>query len=167
MRKIWAFFWYQNLRKFEKNLKQSDRAPLKWNVNNNLYRIHPSSVIWIILHGSQNAPVLLICEFCLKFFTDASFIDLNWTLIFSVMEERYVAAMVLSGVGDAMGYKAGGWEFNFVGEDIHKELQKMGGIKKLNLKCKYNYSKIDEASTQVLLYILKKFTIHRICKSYN
>ncbi len=28
MRKIWAFFWYQNLRKFEKNLKQSDRAPL-------------------------------------------------------------------------------------------------------------------------------------------
>ncbi len=28
MRKIWAFFWYQNLQKFEKNLKQSDRAPL-------------------------------------------------------------------------------------------------------------------------------------------
>ncbi len=29
MRKIWAFFWYQNLRKFEKNLNQSDRAPLR------------------------------------------------------------------------------------------------------------------------------------------
>ena len=29
MRKTWAFFWYPNLRKFEKNLKQSDRAPLK------------------------------------------------------------------------------------------------------------------------------------------
>ncbi len=28
MRKIWAFFWHQNLWKFEKNLKQSDRAPL-------------------------------------------------------------------------------------------------------------------------------------------
>ncbi len=28
MRQIWAFFWYQNLPKFEKNLKQSDRAPL-------------------------------------------------------------------------------------------------------------------------------------------
>ena len=28
MRKIWAFSWYQNLQKFEKNLKQSDRAPL-------------------------------------------------------------------------------------------------------------------------------------------
>ncbi len=28
MRKIRTFFWYQNLWKFEKNLKQSDRAPL-------------------------------------------------------------------------------------------------------------------------------------------
>ena len=25
-----SFFWYQSLRKFKKNLKQSDRAPLKW-----------------------------------------------------------------------------------------------------------------------------------------
>ena len=25
--------------------------------------------------------------------------------------ERYEATMVLSGVGDAMGYHAGGWEF--------------------------------------------------------
>ena len=29
MRKIQAFSWYQILRKFEKNLKWSDRAPLK------------------------------------------------------------------------------------------------------------------------------------------
>ena len=28
MRKIWSFFWYQNLWKFEENLKQSDQAPL-------------------------------------------------------------------------------------------------------------------------------------------
>ncbi len=28
MRKIGSFFWYQNLWKFEKNLMQSDRAPL-------------------------------------------------------------------------------------------------------------------------------------------
>ena len=28
MRKIWAFFRYQNHRSFDKNLKQSDRAPL-------------------------------------------------------------------------------------------------------------------------------------------
>ena len=28
MRKIHAFFWYQNFRKFEKDLKWSDRAPL-------------------------------------------------------------------------------------------------------------------------------------------
>ena len=53
------------------------------------------------------------------------------------MEERYVAAMVLSGVGDAMGYKGGRWEFTFVGEDIHKDLKKLGGIEKLHLKCKY------------------------------
>ena len=26
--KMWAFFWYQNLRKFEQYLKQLDRAPL-------------------------------------------------------------------------------------------------------------------------------------------
>ncbi len=31
MRKILAFFWYPNLWKFEKNLKQSDRAPLSNN----------------------------------------------------------------------------------------------------------------------------------------
>ena len=29
MRKIWVSFWHQNLRNFEKNLKQSDPAPLK------------------------------------------------------------------------------------------------------------------------------------------
>ena len=29
MSKIWASFWYQNLRGFEKNLKQSDWTPLK------------------------------------------------------------------------------------------------------------------------------------------
>ncbi len=37
MRKIWAFFWYQNLQKFEKNLKQLDRAPL--NMFNDLKEI--------------------------------------------------------------------------------------------------------------------------------
>ncbi|XP_072039310.1 ADP-ribosylhydrolase ARH1-like [Amphiura filiformis] len=51
------------------------------------------------------------------------------------MEERYIAAMVLSGVGDAMGFKGGSWEFTFVGEDIHKDLKKLGGIKKLHIKC--------------------------------
>ena len=31
------------------------------------------------------------------------------------MEERYKAAMVLAGVGDAMGYRNGSWEFNMSG----------------------------------------------------
>ncbi|XP_013411174.1 protein ADP-ribosylarginine hydrolase isoform X2 [Lingula anatina] len=48
--------------------------------------------------------------------------------------DRYKASMVLSGVGDAMGYKNGKFEFNFVGEDIHKEVKKLGGISKLKIK---------------------------------
>lgn len=31
------------------------------------------------------------------------------------MLERYTACMVLAGVGDAMGYRNGRWEFNFSG----------------------------------------------------
>ncbi|XP_033630075.1 protein ADP-ribosylarginine hydrolase-like [Asterias rubens] len=50
------------------------------------------------------------------------------------MLSRYQAAMVLSGVGDAMGYKSGDWEFNFVGQDIHHELRKLGGLKALKIK---------------------------------
>ena len=49
-------------------------------------------------------------------------------------EEQFVAAMVLGGVGDAMGYKNGDWEFNFVGENIHKEVKELGGVSKLKIK---------------------------------
>ena len=49
-------------------------------------------------------------------------------------EERFVAAMVLAGVGDAMGYKNGEWEFNFVGENIHKAVKSLGGVRKLKVK---------------------------------
>ncbi|XP_052102495.1 ADP-ribosylhydrolase ARH1-like [Mytilus californianus] len=48
--------------------------------------------------------------------------------------ERYVAAMVLSGVGDAMGYKNGSWEFCQSGIDIHQEAEKLGGIENLKIE---------------------------------
>ncbi|XP_036401375.1 protein ADP-ribosylarginine hydrolase-like [Megalops cyprinoides] len=49
------------------------------------------------------------------------------------MEQRYVASMVLSGAGDAMGYHNGDWEFCNSGETIHKELALMGGLTSLNV----------------------------------
>jgi len=33
----------------------------------------------------------------------------------SLLVERYRATMVLAGVGDAMGYRNGAWEFTFDG----------------------------------------------------
>ncbi len=48
--------------------------------------------------------------------------------------KRYKASMVLSGVGDALGFKNGDWEFCFDGERIHKELENMGGLKKISIK---------------------------------
>ncbi|KAK3089779.1 hypothetical protein FSP39_006452 [Pinctada imbricata] len=52
------------------------------------------------------------------------------------MKERYVAAMVLSGVGDALGYKNGSWEFCHSGEEIHKELKELGGLDNIKVKGK-------------------------------
>ncbi|XP_038047233.1 protein ADP-ribosylarginine hydrolase-like [Patiria miniata] len=49
------------------------------------------------------------------------------------MASRYKAAMVLSGVGDAIGYRNGRWEFCYNGEDIHKDLKKFGGLAKLKI----------------------------------
>ena len=53
------------------------------------------------------------------------------------MAERYVASMVLSGVGDAMGFKNGRWEFCHSGETIHKECDDLGGVENLLIACKY------------------------------
>lgn len=50
------------------------------------------------------------------------------------MEDRYVASMVLAGVGDAMGYRCGHWEFSFDGEQIHKECKALGGVEKLKIR---------------------------------
>ena len=52
------------------------------------------------------------------------------------LSERYVASMVLSGVGDAMGYKCGEWEFENDGKSIHEQCSRLGGIQKLKIKCK-------------------------------
>ena len=52
------------------------------------------------------------------------------------MEERYKACMVLSGVGDALGYKKGDWEFCLSGQTIHDELKALGGIEKINIEGK-------------------------------
>ncbi|XP_077979707.1 ADP-ribosylhydrolase ARH1-like [Glandiceps talaboti] len=50
------------------------------------------------------------------------------------MRDKYRAGMLLSAVGDALGYKNGDWEFCHVGEDIHKELKKLGGLEKIVVK---------------------------------
>ena len=52
-------------------------------------------------------------------------------------KDKYIAAMVLAGVGDALGYRSGNWEFNFVGKDIHKEVDALGGLKNLSCKRKF------------------------------
>ncbi|XP_060700623.1 ADP-ribosylarginine hydrolase [Hemiscyllium ocellatum] len=47
--------------------------------------------------------------------------------------QRYVAAMVLSGVGDALGFRNESWEFCASGQQIHKELQELGGLDNINV----------------------------------
>jgi ADP-ribosylarginine hydrolase len=48
-------------------------------------------------------------------------------------DDLYVASMLLSGVGDALGYRKGRWEFNTDGSIIHRELEDLGGLEKLHL----------------------------------
>lgn len=49
------------------------------------------------------------------------------------MEERFEASMVLAGVGDAIGYCNGEWEFCRSGELIHEEVRRRGGILSLEV----------------------------------
>uniref|UniRef100_A0A3Q1ELC5 ADP-ribosylarginine hydrolase n=1 Tax=Acanthochromis polyacanthus TaxID=80966 RepID=A0A3Q1ELC5_9TELE len=49
------------------------------------------------------------------------------------MLEHYKAAMLLSGVGDALGYRNQLWEFNDSGPEIQK-LKKLGGLKKIKVE---------------------------------
>ncbi|XP_040296185.1 ADP-ribosylarginine hydrolase isoform X2 [Bufo bufo] len=48
--------------------------------------------------------------------------------------ENYVAAMVLSGAGDALGYRNGQWEFCTKGSKIHAALAELGGIENIDVK---------------------------------
>ncbi|KAK2818837.1 hypothetical protein Q5P01_024398 [Channa striata] len=48
--------------------------------------------------------------------------------------EHYRAAMLLSGVGDAIGYRSGSWEFNQSGPAIQRELKELGGLKKIKVE---------------------------------
>ncbi|KAM9258619.1 ADP-ribosylhydrolase ARH1-like [Morus bassanus] len=48
--------------------------------------------------------------------------------------EAYEAAMVLSGVGDALGYRGGRWEYCTSGPRIHAELAELGGLGAITLE---------------------------------
>ncbi|XP_057682517.1 ADP-ribosylarginine hydrolase isoform X1 [Corythoichthys intestinalis] len=52
----------------------------------------------------------------------------------TVTVEHYKAAMLLSGVGDALGYRNQKWEYNESGPDIHKELEELGGLKNIKVE---------------------------------
>ncbi|XP_073683879.1 ADP-ribosylhydrolase ARH1-like isoform X2 [Garra rufa] len=45
--------------------------------------------------------------------------------------DHYTAGMLLSGVGDALGYRNQMWEYNQSGPAIHQELQELGGLKNI------------------------------------
>ncbi|CAG5123284.1 unnamed protein product [Candidula unifasciata] len=51
----------------------------------------------------------------------------------SSLKQRYVYAMVLSGVGDALGYYGGRFEFNHNGDDIFEEVLKLGGLEQIHV----------------------------------
>lgn len=51
-----------------------------------------------------------------------------------ISKDQFKACMLLSAVGDALGYKNGNWEFCHSGEAIHNELLELGGIQKIDIK---------------------------------
>ena len=54
-------------------------------------------------------------------------------LVCKLDPEQFEACMVLAGVGDAIGYKNGDWEFCPSGAVIHAELAALGGIKNIQV----------------------------------
>jgi len=72
------------------------------------------------------------------------------------MQERYEATMLLSGVGDALGYNNGRWEFNYSGAAILQELNIMtggAGVTVLNLSDQ-RWCLSDGERNEVLLLLL-------------
>jgi len=72
------------------------------------------------------------------------------------LKEKYVASMVLGGVGDALGYNNGSWEFCRSGSRIHEELNELGGLAKLSV---YKRSLSDDtimhiATAEAIIYSL-------------
>ena len=53
---------------------------------------------------------------------------------------KYVAAVVLAGVGDALGYKRGEWELQNSGPAIHEAVAALGGLSNISCKCKHSFS---------------------------
>ena len=49
------------------------------------------------------------------------------------LENRFEASMVLAGVGDAIGYKNGEWEFCRSGQRIHDQLASLGGLENITV----------------------------------
>jgi len=50
------------------------------------------------------------------------------------IKNKYIACMILAGVGDSVGYRNGLWEFNTHGERIHQDLAQIGGIENLTVE---------------------------------
>ncbi|XP_056882650.1 ADP-ribosylhydrolase ARH1-like [Takifugu flavidus] len=48
--------------------------------------------------------------------------------------EHYKAAMVLSGAGDALGYRNKLWEYNESGPAIHQEVKELGGLRNISVE---------------------------------
>jgi ADP-ribosylarginine hydrolase len=73
---------------------------------------------------------------------------------------RIVASSYLSAVGDCIGYRNGIWEFNKDGVDIHKQVERLGGIEEL---------KVDKnsfiVSDDTVLHLATIETLNKLYKS--